>query len=407
MTSKSSAELEQDHLDEASHQGRGQGPYYRAQLNASVKKEMGNGRTNSGGGGELHVLSNAAEALLSMSGTRGISEDEAAEGGLVRGSKPKRKPKKANLKVVHGGYVYDESNKAKNKPKKVKAVTSQGHVLAVYQSAHEAARRTSISQSTISQICSGKRQHSNGFIFRLADPHAELNQLSLEELLAAKQVTVERGEHIPIEVKSTKPKKVEVITSQGHVLAAYESASEAARRTGISDSHIGKVSSGKRPHTKGFIFRFAEPDAPLNQLSLEELYEAKRGAIQRGEDVASLPTAAGKKRRRTTKKDASLERADGEAEGPVRVKMERREAGPPPPPPPALRLGVLCSKILKSSSLDDDEEAPAPEYVAANDQEEDGEGSSNDSKQQHFGESNRKRPRVKLEEGQLEGTAEA
>ena len=86
----------------------------------------------------------------------------------------------------------------------------------------------------------------------------------------------------------TAPKKVHVITSQGHVLATYDSAHSAQRKMGANDSHIGKACVGKLPRVNGFLWRYAEPNALLNERTLEELQEATRGAIEKGEHLEAV-----------------------------------------------------------------------------------------------------------------------
>jgi len=54
---------------------------------------------------------------------------------------------------------------------------------------------TGIIQSYISSVCRHERRCTNGFIFRFADPDAELNQLSLKELQAAKKRAEDQGKH--------------------------------------------------------------------------------------------------------------------------------------------------------------------------------------------------------------------
>jgi len=124
---------------------------------------------------------------------------------------------------------------------KVQVVTAMGCVLAVYESASEAERRTGATNSHISAVCLGKQSVTKGLIFRHADADAELNQLSYSELMEAKERALERGEDHDKDSLSTQPKKVLCVTSKGHVLAVYKSTSEAERQTGISNSHISKV----------------------------------------------------------------------------------------------------------------------------------------------------------------------
>jgi len=175
--------------------------------------------------------------------------------------------------------------------KKVQVVTSKGHVLAVYESQVEAARRIGIKKNgSISAVCNGRQTSINGFIFRHASPHARLNQLSLQELQQAQNDAIQRGLEDESEVEAEKSmskgqKKVQVVTSRGRVLAVYESQIEAARRIDINSSgRISAVCNGRRASIDGFIFRHAPPEATLNQLSLQELQQARSDAIERGED---------------------------------------------------------------------------------------------------------------------------
>jgi len=170
------------------------------------------------------------------------------------------------------------------KMKKVQAVTSQGIVLAVYASAREAEKITKF--RCIGAACRGDQVTSGAFIWNYAPSDAELNKLTLEELQAAKIRAVERGEHVSLPIESTSQKRIiQVVTSQGHVLATYKSQGQAARMTGIKDSHISSVCKGKSLQTSGYFFRYGDPGAQINELTSEELQEAREGAIARGEHV--------------------------------------------------------------------------------------------------------------------------
>jgi len=192
-----------------------------------------------------------------------------------------------------------------SKKKKVQVITSRGHVLATYESAREAARRTNIHHSQINHVCAKKESHAKGFVFRHADPQAELNQLSLQELQEAKQSALDLGVDTSVEAGKggSRQKKVQVVTSQGNVLATYKSAAEAARRTGISRGDISNICLGNRTNAKGFVFRYADPGAELNQLSLAALQESKQSANDLGEEVQH--SKASKKRGRSSRLDAS------------------------------------------------------------------------------------------------------
>ena len=67
----------------------------------------------------------------------------------------------------------------------------------------------------------------------------------------AKGYAAERGEpeeedeEDSINDNASRMKKVQVVTSKGHVLATYESQKEAARRTGIDSSYISAVCLGR------------------------------------------------------------------------------------------------------------------------------------------------------------------
>jgi len=90
------------------------------------------------------------------------------------------------------------------------------------------------------------------------------------------------------EKKRPRRKKVSVVTSTGVVLATYESAREAQRRLQIGQSDICQVCLGNQKEAKRFLFIHADAGSELNQLSLEELNEAKRQAVERGDHVETI-----------------------------------------------------------------------------------------------------------------------
>jgi len=185
----------------------------------------------------------------------------------------------------------------------VTAVTSEGQILAVYESAEDASTWTATLLANVTNCCLGKVEAVGGIIFRFAEPSLELNPLTAEELQEAMHAACERGEHVFSEVQS---KKVQVVTSYGRTLAVYESAEyarEVMRRTGIDHSNdITRVCDGHRKHANGYIFRYAKANTVLKQLSLEELDEAIRVAIENDEHVAIKVAEVGNKRRHNAKK---------------------------------------------------------------------------------------------------------
>jgi len=217
-----------------------------------------------------------------------------------------------------------ESIPLMGRKKKVKVVTSEGHVLAVYDSASDAAVKTGMNAGNITKSCTGRRNNVGDFTFRYADADAENLQLSLEELQEAKKQAIERGEHVePDTVNPKKAKKIHVVTSIGVVLATYESATEAQRRTGIKSTSIGHACMGKRKRARTFKFRFAEPDADLNQLSFEELQAARQSALERGDENLEALSRPPKKEKKAPKVTGPRVRAE-KAEKKERSKEEKK-----------------------------------------------------------------------------------
>ena len=107
----------------------------------------------------------------------------------------------------------------------------------------------------------GRKIHTHKHLFEL------LIKLlfELQEAIRCLQLLWRRPLSSQMSLNDSKKKKVQVITSRGHVLATYESAREAARRTNIHHSQINHVCAKKESHAKGFVFRSADPQAELNQ----------------------------------------------------------------------------------------------------------------------------------------------
>lgn len=57
------------------------------------------------------------------------------------------------------------NNKVGRKAKPVKQMTLDGKMVTVYQSLSQAAAETGISCGNISQVCSGKRKQTGGFLW--------------------------------------------------------------------------------------------------------------------------------------------------------------------------------------------------------------------------------------------------
>jgi len=178
---------------------------------------------------------------------------------------------------------------------KAHAVTSKGHVLATYSSANVAGKMlkiTGVRGDKIRDVCLGKRANIKGFIFRDAHDDAELNELSGEELEKAMKDATKRGEHVAVSSAATTSPygiKASVVTSNGNVIATYSSAKKAGRmlkaRYGIRGDDIRAVCNNKVAHVEGLMFRDADDDAALLELTSAQLQNALDGAIDRGEHV--------------------------------------------------------------------------------------------------------------------------
>ena len=109
-----------------------------------------------------------------------------------------------------------------------------GEFLNEYKSAHEAARENNIQFTNICKVCRGERKTAGGFGW------------SYE-----KEVNKE-----PIKTKRISNNIVQQYTKDGKLIAEYNTAKEAWRQTGISDTTIGLVCKGKGKTAGGFVWRY-------------------------------------------------------------------------------------------------------------------------------------------------------
>jgi len=149
-------------------------------------------------------------------------------------------------------------------------------------------RRNSISQAPVMSGYSNEVKEEDSALRQLALV-AELQHAAEQ---SAKEYSMGMGSSEDSEY-SMNNKKVQVVTLQGRTLAVYESLGEAARKTSISKAIINEVCLGQRTHAKGFMFRHASPEAVLNQLTLEELYEIKQEDEEGGDDEGGSDEVGG------------------------------------------------------------------------------------------------------------------
>jgi len=108
--------------------------------------------------------------------------------------------------------------------------------------------------------------------------------------------------------ESKTSKRVQAITSKGFVLATYASQSDVGKHAGFNHKAVGQVCLGKQGFSGGFRWRFGPADAMLNPLTKEELYEARRRAIEKGDEVEGDGPVLAKKK--SPRKDSLEEDED-------------------------------------------------------------------------------------------------
>ncbi|KAJ8604077.1 hypothetical protein CTAYLR_001780 [Chrysophaeum taylorii] len=109
-----------------------------------------------------------------------------------------------------------------------------GKVLEEYCSTSDAARKLHLTSPQITHVLSGAKEDANGHKFRYAV------EVSWIRGAGARAV-------------------VEIDPATGDVVREFDSAAQAARDLGISNSTIGLVCSGQRDEVDGRVFRFKEP----------------------------------------------------------------------------------------------------------------------------------------------------
>lgn len=109
-----------------------------------------------------------------------------------------------------------------------------GHLVGEYKSAHEAARALNIQFTNICKVCRGERKTAGGFGW------------SYEKKIVEE----------PIQTIVKHNTAVLQYDKQGNFIAEYNSAREAWKQTGISNTTIGLVCKGKGKTAGGFVWRY-------------------------------------------------------------------------------------------------------------------------------------------------------
>lgn len=109
-----------------------------------------------------------------------------------------------------------------------------GEALEEYCSTSDAARKLNLTSPTITHVLSGNKEDANGHKFRYAVEVSWIREGGARAI-------------------------IEVDPETGGVIAEFASAAQAARDTGLSNSSIGMVCSGKLDDVDGRVFRYKEP----------------------------------------------------------------------------------------------------------------------------------------------------
>lgn len=109
-----------------------------------------------------------------------------------------------------------------------------GEALEEYCSTSDAARKLNLTSPTITHVLSGNKEDANGHKFRYAVEVSWIREGGARAI-------------------------IEIDPETGSVIAEFASAAQAARDTGLSNSSIGMVCSGKLDDVDGRVFRYKEP----------------------------------------------------------------------------------------------------------------------------------------------------
>lgn len=148
--------------------------------------------------------------------------------------------------------------------KRVKQMTLDYRILAIYPSIAEAHRQTGINMENISRICHRRDLNATvGGKFHWA--YASSNEIADESLKnVSKMVNFD-------DIKGGRPKAVEQYELDGTFAARYESTMAAQRATGITNGNICSVCNGKSKTAGGFFWKRPSklnPNTPILQLNV-------------------------------------------------------------------------------------------------------------------------------------------
>lgn len=132
---------------------------------------------------------------------------------------------------------------------------SDGRLLNIFLSLHNAENQTGVSRVSITEVCDHKKITSGGFQWRYISDKSVVNKVKV----GAENVI----------------KKVSQYTKDGVYIQTFNSISEAAKSIGLDSSSISKVCYGKKQTAGGFRWMFGDSKKNLGILKIYENNQKK------------------------------------------------------------------------------------------------------------------------------------
>jgi group I intron endonuclease len=176
-----------------------------------------------------------------------VTNEETKEKLRVTSSKHRHSEEsKQKISMAHKGKKkgYVSNTNFLDKSRAVNQYDMYGHFINNYPSAHEAARKLNIYQSSISRCCNDKEIFYKNFLWRY--DNGDYSDISIDYDSISKMN------------KLIKNKQVKQFSLDGILLNTYNSLSEASKLTGFSKSGISKCCLGEFKQLKNYIWKYTD-----------------------------------------------------------------------------------------------------------------------------------------------------
>ena len=135
-----------------------------------------------------------------------------------------------------------------------------------------AAESVGVPSRDIGKMFNGKRKSIKGFVFKKVDDSGNIIEnkkiprkkwpkrgpMSVNEKMRMKEIATKLYKENPeLFMRGEPPKKIDVFNIKGEYVISFPSVNQASKALNILSGNICKVLKNKRPHTNGYIFKYA------------------------------------------------------------------------------------------------------------------------------------------------------